>query len=231
MTTSSSNYKKTVKILRKLNPSLSYGNLRPRHENIYKHLLEVEDEKIQTKEIIREKKSIEFNDLPEDTIFMILEFLPHNTRIAILKNKYNKAFIKNVIKNSVSLEELTKIWKCAKLAESLLLEMNLLNKNGNQKGNVYRNLNTVTLSCYKSEQKQIMYSNWYKESFSKIILAALKHYIKIYKSKLKIIKILDEDEDGVKMITFKYYQSYTQKTIQNVEQIMMQMFAQLVEIK
>jgi hypothetical protein len=212
MSTSNSNYKNTVKKLRKATSSLSYEKLHFRHENFYKYLTELEEneheneyEKMEAEKISREKIIIEFNDLPEDAIYIILDFLPCNTRLSILKHKYHKSFIKNIIKKvPETLKGLNRIWKCADIANKLLDCM------FDYPCDVLNNLNTYRIRLYKCDLYRENYSNLYKEAFTKIILTAIKHYSKIYKN-----------INGNKILV------YNKKVIEHTEKIILNIFAHL----
>ena len=180
--------------------------------NYYKYLSVLEEEqeeeqkqKQECKEIVREKGcTIDFNDLPEDTIYKILEFLSVNTRLAILKHKFSKKTIKNIIKRMpIHTNYLTKIWKCANIANKLLESLI------DWDSDVFTNLPNYSLRIFKGEAKPEMYSHWYKQNFTEIILAATRHYSRIYK--------------------FGHYTN--KKVIEHIEQIMLNIFAHLTMMK
>jgi len=228
MSALSNNYKNSLKKLRKNGfPSCKE---RARLGNYYKYLTQVEDQediRNENKEIVREKTGVDFNDLPEDVIFIVLNFLSCNTRLAILKHKYNKSFIKNLInKIPPSVEELTKAWKCADLAVKLIESLGLFSSR-----DMYNNLSTYSLSIFKIERKPELYSSWYKESFLKIILTALKHYTKIYNNKTKTRKMVIQRYNGQFIISYKDKATYNEKVIEHIEQIVLHMFAQIAKIK
>ena len=166
---------------------------------------ELEEHKNTCKSIVREKRlAIDFNDLPEDTIYKILEFLSVNTRLAILKWKFSKKTIKNIIKQvPIHTNHLTKIWKCANIANKLLESLI------DWDSDVFTNLPNYSLRIFKGEAKPEMYSHWYKQNFTEIILAATRHYSRIY----------------------KFGQYTNKKVIEHVEQIMLNIFAHLTMIK
>jgi Mg/Co/Ni transporter MgtE len=106
-TTVSNKYKNIIKKLRKNNTSANYIGNRKK-DNYFKFLKyeeydEVNDEhdeknlKQLESKVSGEKYKIVFNDLPQDTINNILEYLPYQKRIAILKHKYNTKFIKKTL--------------------------------------------------------------------------------------------------------------------------------------
>ena len=229
MSALSNNYKNSLKKLRK--NGLPSCKERARLGNYYKYLTQVEDQediRNENKEIVREKTGVDFNDLPEDVIFIVLNFLSCNTRLAILKHKYNKNFIKNMInKIPKSVEGLTKAWKCADLAVKLIESLGLLDNR-----DIYNNLNTYSVTIFKAEHKPELYSNWYKEAFLKIILIALKHYTKIYNNKTKTRKIVIQmGYNNEITICYIHKTTYNEKVIQHIEQIVLHMFAQIAKIK
>jgi len=228
MSALSNSYKNSLKKLRK--NGLPLCKERFWVCNYFKYLTEVEDEdsNIDCKEIVREKNGINFNDLPEDVIFIILNFLSCSTRLAILKHKYNKSFIKNIInKIPKSVEGLTKAWKCADLAVKLIESLGLLDNH-----DIYNNLNIYSVTYFKAERKPELYSNWYKEAFLKIILIALKHYTKIYNNKHQTRKIIIQTGYNDQFtIVYRHKTTYNKKVIEHIEQIMLHMFAQIAEIK
>jgi hypothetical protein len=109
-------------------------------------------------------------------IYLILDFLPYNTRLAILKNKFNQNYIKTKFeKIPKTIQGINQIWKCAEIAKYIL--ENVL-ENGSD---VFRNLSMYSLKSFKKEKNMELYSTYYIEQFTKIILSAIHHYIKIYK--------------------------------------------------
>jgi len=209
MFASSNNYKNAVKRLRKINSSLVCERDKRVVDNYYKYLSNLEEEEEQKqdcKEIVREKRlTIDFNDLPEDTIYKILQFLSANTRLAILKHKYNRNFVKyNLQKLPETNEELTKMWRCAIIAYNLL--QSVLDNDS-----IIFNDSCFSYSVrfFKKEKDPSIYSRYYKERFTEIILAAIRHYSRIYK-----------------------FGPYTnKKVIQHIEQVMLNVFAHLSKIK
>jgi len=224
MFASSNNYKNAVKRLRKINSSLLCEREKQCVGNYYKYLSKLEEEeqeeseepeeqeeqkqeqKQDYKEIVREKRvAIDFNDLPEDTIYKILEFLSANTRLAILKRKYNRNFIKCTLqKLPETNEELTKMWRCAVIAYNLLQSV-LHDDNMMFKDTCF----SYSVRFFKKEKNPSIYSRYYKERFIEIILTTIRHYSRIYK-----------------------FGSYTnKKVIQHIEQIMLNVFAHLSKIR
>jgi hypothetical protein len=211
---SKNNYKNSLKKLRKIKPSFMSEREKRSVGNYYSFLLEeepeleeieLEEHKNTCKSIVREKRlAIDFNDLPEDTVYKILEFLSVNTRLAILKWKFSKKTIKNIIKRvPIHTNHLTKIWKCANIANKLLESLI------DWDSDVFTNLPNYSLRIFKGEAKPEMYSHWYKQNFTEIIIAAIRHYSRIY----------------------KFGQYTNKKVIEHVEQIMLNIFAHLTMMK
>ena len=193
----SNNYKNSIKGMRKLTLGKTNKEVIVKNKkNTFKFLEDADSEHIEqhfetlnelTKKKCREKKDITFNDLPEDMIYLILDFLPYNTRLAILKNKYNQNYIKMKIeKIPKTIKGMNQIWKCAEIAKYIL--ENVLEHNSD----VFHNLSMYSLISFKKEKQMELYSMYYKEKFTKIILSAIHHYTKIYKisncTNKKIIK-------------------------------------------
>ena len=95
----SNNYKNTVKGLRKLTSCKTNEEIVVKAKKNSFSFLEDDDEYVEqyfessndlTRKSCKEKNGINFDNLPEDMINLILGFLSYNTRLAILKGKYNK---------------------------------------------------------------------------------------------------------------------------------------------
>lgn len=206
----SNNYKNTVKGLRKL--SSTEESAKARNKNLYLHLqdseLEDDNDNESSNELTvqnsREKKGVNFDDLPEDMLYIILDFLPYNTRVAILKNKYSKYFIKSKLgKVPKTMKGMSQIWKCAEIAKDLL-ESVIEDHSG-----IFQNFSTYSVEHFKREKEAEFYSNYYRDNFTKIILAAIHHYSKIYK--------------------FSYYTN--NKVIEHIEKTILNIFAHLYIMK
>jgi hypothetical protein len=206
MIASSNNYKNSLKKLRKINSSLI--NKREKHAegNYYKYLIEEqieEQEQVEDHALVKKTRaSYNCNDLPEDIINIILAFLPYKTRLLLLKRKYSRSSLKCMLQNIPDTnEDLTKMWKCASIASNLLQSVI------NDDSRIFENIFTYSVRFFEKENAKL-YSLYYKEHFTKIILAALRHYSAIYK-----------------------FGSYTNKSvIEHVEQIMLNIFAHLVKL-
>ena len=180
-------YRNTIKGLRK-NQSFkeTYGSTKRSAKykfstNYYELLNEhdlPETEVSETSECVEATNSSGILDcLPEEIINNILEYLPKNTRIAILKNKYNKKTLQNKLnKMPDTYVFLSKLHKCASIAKEVV-EYALQNKD------ILQTLPTRAIKYFKQETEHDKYKKYYKESFTKLILVALKYYTKIYKMK------------------------------------------------
>jgi hypothetical protein len=212
----SNNYKNALKGLRKFTSGkTNEESVRERKKNSFSFLEDATSEDIEpdcetsssnelTLQSRREKKGVNFEDLPDDMLFIILEFLPYNTRIAILKHKYNKNFIKSKLKKMTeNIKGISKLWACAKISKELLVSL-LEYDSG-----VFNNLTTHSVKVFKKEKNMELYSTYYRENFIKIILAAIHHYSKIYK-----------------------FGNYTnKKVIEHIEKIILNIFAHLSIMK
>jgi len=199
MSAISSSYKNSLKNLRKVN-TYELDERKKRYTgNYYKYLSDIEDDNknssqiVECSELVKENK-IDFNDLPEDTIYKILQFLSSNTRLAILKHKYNKKYVKcSLQKMPETIENLNKLWSCANIAYHIETT----------------GLSPAPILLFKKEKKPELYYGYYKENFTKLILAAIRHYTRIYK--------------------FGHYTN--KKVIEHIEAIMLNIFAHLNMIK
>ena len=124
------------------------------------------------------KKNVGLLDcLPEEMINNILEYLPKNTRLAILKNKYNKKIVQNKLEQiPQSYDFLSKLYKCASIAKEVI-EYAL------EDSDILESLPTHTIKYFEEEKDHSKYARYYKEKFTEIIMGAVKHYTKIYKMK------------------------------------------------
>lgn len=123
------------------------------------------------------KKEKSFDDLPEDTVYIILEYLSVNTRLAILKNKYNKKIIKDRLTRLPKTPEvLDKLYKLVFSHEYLLRKIY-------HEGSdiLYDNKVAGVTFRYKSKKYKNQHnSDEYKEMFIRIITIILENYTKYY---------------------------------------------------
>ena len=229
-TKTNGNYKKAVKMLRQPSSSAFFFKKKISYSNYY-ILLNDDEEDFFKEEILEEKKEelgiTGINILPIDTINIILEYLPYNTRLAILKHKYSKHYIKCMLnKIPQTVDGLTKLWKCADIAAQLL-KIVLCDKS-----KIFGNFMPGSIAFFKEKKNPEIYSSYIKENFTKIILAAMKHYSRIYKEEILLIfKNINE--------FLGYYINYSgwrgnkrtvykkNRTTEHIEQIMLHIFAHL----
>jgi hypothetical protein len=173
MYTSVSNYKKALKKLREIDKLKTKTNLTSDEmdklgkEKYYKEIIKIQN-----------KTNITFDSLPDDTVNIIIEYLPYNTRVAILRNKYpNKIIETKLEKMVVSIETNNKLYICAKICEKMLYS--ILPSNSQ----VLQQIPSYISSGYSDDKKYGLYLHYYKDKFSKIILTTLHHYTKMYKNK------------------------------------------------
>jgi hypothetical protein len=174
------------------------GN-RTKKENYYDcldvNVCELEIEIELNQERVSKKNSLDLSYLPEEMINVILEYLSINTRLAILKNKYNKKFMKNKLENIPNPNYIKNLFKCAIIAEDVLTHVLKI------ESVVFRNLPTLSIVLFKEETYLDDFDlRYYKRKFTEIILAAFKHYSKIY-NRISYGK----KEKAVEQIIFRLY--------------------------
>jgi hypothetical protein len=168
--------------------------------------------------------------LPNDIINYILEFIPINTRLSILKKIYNTKFLKNKLEKM----NVKTLYKCALLAKKIyVVSYSHLYSN-------FDNCNVWILDNLSKEEIK-KYQNYYKEQFITMIISAIKHNRKIYKKgiiknpllKFKIVTI-GTDHHGMdiyRLISFVEniiikYENY--KDIPNFEKMLFKMYSQVI---
>ena len=165
-------YKNTVKGLRK-GSGICEKWVKTSNKNRFT-FLEVLDSEIENNiDIIeRKKKYIQFDDLPQDVVNIILGFIPVDI-FSILKHKYNKHMIRFQIEKMST--GMNKLWHCAKISNELL--ESLLENDSS----VFEKYQKYSIKSFTREKNIELYSRYYKENFKEVILAAIHHYTKIYK--------------------------------------------------
>jgi hypothetical protein len=202
------NYKNAVRRLRKIKSFTENDRERKMRVNMYTNLEQDEEEFIsdlhnedENLSLCSQKPAfIDFDDLPEDMLNLILTFLSANTRLAILKNKYNKKYIQERLQTIPKTAKcLTKLWHCAIIAKNLIEVL--------AGTTIINNLSLALYTVKRYNKKN--YSEYDNKVFTLIILAAIKHYTKIYK-----------------------YGPYTnKKVIEHIEQMMLNMFRHISVLK
>ena len=154
-----------------------------------KHVLNHDEEKkvsqeLIYKEIARRNKVLCFEDLPEEIVNVIVEFLPFNVRIALLKHKYNKKYIKQMLeKLPYKMPILTDLWPCAMISREILLSF--LKKTDDLYSDMRSSMEAVLLfsDSFLTEKK---YKYYYQGVFVELIVKAIYHHTKIYKLRKSI---------------------------------------------
>jgi hypothetical protein len=172
------------------------------------------------------KKGLNLSCLPEEMIHIILEYLPIDTRIKILKNKYNEKIIQLKLEN-IPTTDIKKLFEYASIAEEVLKFA--LKK----ESNVFEQFSISATEWFKEEIELHKYLRFYKENFTKMILAAMKYYTKIYKKIICPTKLLYSYTIGNE--TFSVYktsrkQQYNRK-IKVIEEMIFRLYAKLILIK
>jgi len=120
-------------------------------------------------------ENVNFNYLPEDIIYIILQYLSIDTRLKIIKHKYCAKIMRVKLQN-ISNADINKLFESAKIAQEIL---NFVFKN--ETDVIFTKLSTYTIDCYKNKKEKHRNLAYYKENFMEKILSAMKHYSKIYK--------------------------------------------------
>ena len=109
--------------------------------------------------------------LPEDVIYIILEYLPINTRLAILRHKYNPTIMRHKLRDA----SIDKLFECAKIAKSVLHAV------FGKRHDVFGQLSSYIFDIF--EEDRTIYLDSRKEQFINWIFVAMKRYTTIYKKK------------------------------------------------
>ena len=131
------------------------------------------------KDMVRWNKALTFDDLPEEIVNTIVTFLPPHTRIALLKRKYNKKCIKQLLeKMPYTLPTLIDLWPCAAISREIAKTVFPRDSDLHALLSVTLQ-NVIDFRCeYKKEKK---YPYYYKAEFEKLIVTVLEHYTRVYK--------------------------------------------------
>ena len=161
-TMSNSDYKKALKKLREIDKLKTKTNLtsdekdKLSNEKYYKEIIKIQNKTKQTLHYIT------FDSLPDDTVNIIIEYLPYNTRVAILRNKYPNKIIETKLEKMVySIETNNKLYICAKICEKMLYS--ILPSNSQ----VLQRIPNYTLSCYSDDKKMVCIYNITRRHFQK----------------------------------------------------------------
>lgn len=214
------NYKKLYKNLKKKTASIPII-IKIKNTNYY-NCLDFEDVEITNEHVI----STTNISLPNDIINYILEFIPINTRLSMLKKIYNTKFLKNKLEK-INVE---KIYKCALLAKKIYVD---------SYSHLYSNFDNCNVWILDNLSKEEInkYPNYYKEKFITMIISTIKHNRKIYKKK-KIIKnkyvhylVIFGNFDHFTFNKVLISQEISYKNYENVptfEKILFKMYSQLI---
>ena len=221
----SKNYKNLYKKLKKKTASIPI-NIKIKNTNYY-DCLYIEHVEITNENVISTTKI----SLPNDIINNILEFIPINTRLSILKKIYNTKFLKSKLEK-INVE---KLYKCA------LLSNKIYHKSYYHLYSNYEYCNVGWILDNLSQKNINKYSIYYKEKFITMILSAIKHHCKIYKKKkitIPIIKniliIIATDHHDMNIYTIQSivekniieFENY--KDIPNFEKMIFKMYSQII---
>jgi hypothetical protein len=211
------NYKKLYKTLNKKTASIPI-TINMNNTNYY-DCLDCEHVEITESFVISTTKLV----FPNDIINYILEFIPINMRLSILKSKYNKKFLKNKLEK-INVENL---YKCALLADEI---------NNTTYSHLYL-YKVLSIENNLSKEEINKYPYYYKEKFITMILSAIKHHCKIYKKK-KITYSrpqisIGTDHHGMKIYIFIIKKTNVYKKYEDIpkfEKMLLKMYSQLILI-
>jgi hypothetical protein len=236
------NYKKLYKTLKKSTASSIPITIEMKNTNYY-DCLHCEHVEITNDSVI----STTTVGLPNDIVNYILEFIPINTRLSILKSNYNTKILKNKLEN-INVE---KLYKCALLADEI---------NNTTYSHYYSPISHLSLyrilairnelsrifsveSIEKLSKEEInKYPYYYKKEFIKMIIFAIKHHRKIYKRIVRVPKltyrmvIIGTDHHGMDIYMFRSYfvdnfiEVEKYKDILNFEKMLFKMYSHMVLI-
>jgi hypothetical protein len=224
------NYKKLYKTLKKSTTSIPI-TIEMKNTNYY-DCLHCDHVEITNDSVI----STTTVGLPNDIINYILEFIPINTRLSILKKIYNTKFLKNKLEKM----NVKTLYKCALLAKKIyVVSYSHLYSN-------FDNCNVWILDDLSKEEIN-KYPYYYKDQFITMIISAIKHNRKIYKEKKIKIRIpirtpirtpisIGIDHHGMVIFIFTSflagekiiikYENY--KDIPNFEKMLFKMYSQVI---
>ena len=171
------------------------------------------------------KKRLNFNCLPDDMINIILQYLPIDTRLKILKNKYN-AKIMQLKLQDISDTDIKTLFKCASNAEEVLKFV--LKKDSD----VFTKFSLGAIEWFKEDKELNKYLRFYKENFTNMILAAMKYYTKIYKKVMHPTKLLYNiytiDNNMFRTYTYHCRKTQDNRNIKVIEEMIFRLYAKLI---
>ena len=174
---------------------------------------------------ISTKTRLHASCLPEDMIILILQYLPIDMRLKILKHKYNSKIMQLKLQN-MSKTDIQKLFEYASTAEEVLRVV--LKKDSD----ILTKLSTFTTNWFREEKQIKKYLCFYKEKFTEIILAAMKYYTKIYKkitspTRLLYSYTIGDDVYSVYGTSRKTPDNHNTKVI---EEMMFRLYAKIILI-
>ena len=164
---------------------------------------------------------VNFDSLPEDTINIILQYLPIDIRLKIIKNKYGEKNIRVKLQN-ISNVDINKMFTLAKKSQEIL---NYVFKNESQDV-TFSKLSTSVINRFTEEKELDTYLDFYINKFMEKILSAIKHYSKIYKKNIHPTKVLYGNQfvhDAYRLYTNDY-------NIQVIEEMIFSLYSHIILI-
>jgi len=126
-----------------------------------------------------------FADIPAEIINAIIEFLPIDKRIQLLKCKYSYRYIRDVLKRlPYTKSKLKLLIPCAILSRKIVKEV--AHEDSVLFDQLGSNMAAINVLC-KNFSKESKYIYYYQNSYIDLIVSALKHYSRIYTDKNKYV--------------------------------------------
>ena len=172
------------------------------------------------------KKRLNFNCLPDDMINLILQYLPIDTRLKIIKNKYNAKIMQLKLQN-ISSTDIQKLFECASNAEEVLKFV--LKKDSD----IFTKFSLGAIEWFKEEKELKKYLWFYKENFTEMILAAMKYYTKIYKKvncPTRLLYNIYTYNNTFRTYTYHCRKTQDKQNIKVIEEMIFRLYAKLILI-
>ena len=144
---------------------------------------------------LEEKNKKQFNDLPDDVIYIILSFLPPKERLNMLRKKYSHSFFTTKLTMlPTSIATFFILQKCVNFAITILLSVSQISDDNNWK--LYHQMYVIKKRCKKgrpcSKEDYFAIRNDFDISYDikssiDIILKSMNLYTKMYKNKKNVV--------------------------------------------
>ena len=144
---------------------------------------------------LEEKNKKQFNNLPDDVIYIILSYLPSKERLNMLRKKYSHSFLTSKLSMlPTSIATFFRLQKCVKFAITILYSVSQTSDDNNWK--LCHQVFGIKKRCAKghhySKKDYFAIRNDFNLSYDiknsiDIILKAMNLYTKMYKNKQNVV--------------------------------------------